>query len=121
MVPRNLLVVATARDLPPDPALAGRFPVVGHPGDAKVLRRFLAHRCPGMEWVADLLAALNARLAEHSLELGHGPFMIPDLDANRCEGIWRREVLPWVRSQGVDERGLSFKELRPRGGVTARA
>ncbi len=121
MVPRNLLVVATARDLPPDPALAGRFPVVGHPGDAKVLRRFLAHRCPGMEWVADLLAALNARLAEHSLELGHGPFMIPDLDANRCEGIWRREVLPWVRSQGVDERGLSFKELRPRGGGTARA
>lgn len=119
-VPRNLLVIATARDLPPDPALAGRFPVVGHPGDAKVLRRFLAHRCPGMEWVADLLAALNERLAEHSLELGHGPFMIPDLDANRCEGIWRREVLPWVRSQGLEERGLSFQELRPRGGVAAR-
>jgi dynein-related subfamily AAA family protein len=118
-VPRNLLVIATARELPPDPALAGRFPVVGHPGDAKILERFLAHRCPGMEWVAELLAALNSRLAEHSLELGHGPFMIPDLDANRCEGIWRREVLPWVRSQGVSERGLSFQELRPRG-VAAR-
>lgn len=119
-VPRNLLVIATARELPPDPALAGRFPVVGHPGDARVLRRFLSHRCPGMEWVADLLAALNSRLAEHSLELGHGPFMVPDLDANRCEGIWRREVLPWVRSQGVSERGLSFQELRPRG-VAARS
>ncbi|MBL4847821.1 MAG: AAA family ATPase [Planctomycetes bacterium] len=113
--PRNLLVIATARELPPDPALAGRFPVVEHPGDSDVLRRFLGHRCPGMEWVADLLTALNERLAKHSLELGHGPFMVPDLDAKRTEGIWRREVLPWVRSQGVSDSGLSFSELRPRG------
>lgn len=113
-VPRNLHVIATARELPPDPALAGRFPVVEHPGDARVLKRFLAHRCRGMEWVAELLRALNERLRRDGLELGHGLFMEPDLDVRQVEGIWRREVLPWVASQGGDLEGLSLRDLRPR-------
>ena len=113
-VPRNLLVIATARDLPPDPALAGRFPVVAHPGDARVLKRFLADRARGLEWVAEVLRALNERLRREGLELGHGLFMEPDLDARQVEGIWRREVLPWVSSQGVELDGLSLRELRPR-------
>lgn len=116
VAPRNLKVIATARDLPHDPALWGRFPVVEVPGDPEVLRRFLAARRPGFEWIADLYKALNERLAEtgRAARLGHGPFMDPTLDVKRVEGIWRREVLPWLRSQGLETAGLRYEDLRPR-------
>ena len=116
VAPRNLNVIATARDLPHDPALWGRFPAVEVPGDPEVLRRFLAARRPGFEWIADLYRALNQRLREtgRAARLGHGPFMDPTLDVKRVQGIWRREVLPWLRSQGLETAGLRYEDLRPR-------
>ncbi|MGE0707264.1 MAG: AAA family ATPase [Planctomycetota bacterium] len=118
VVPRNLVVLGTARGLPHDPALGGRFPVVELTGDPAVLRRFLAHRRPGFEWVADLYAALLARLREtgHAVTIGHGLLLDPELDLTRLKGTWRREVLPWLRSQGVEPAGLRFEDLRPRDG-----
>ncbi len=115
-LPRNLLVIATARDLPLDPALVGRLPVVRHPADSAVLRRFFAHRHPGLEWVADLHAALNARLAEqgHMLRVGHGLFMQPRFDVALLRGTWRREVLPLLEAHGVDPADFAYEALRPR-------
>ncbi|HBP17711.1 MAG TPA: hypothetical protein DEA08_07955, partial [Planctomycetes bacterium] len=112
VAPRNLKVIATARELPHDPALWGRFPVVEVPGDPEVLRRFLAARRPGFEWIADLYRALNQRLREtgRAARLGHGPFMDPTLDVKRVQGIWRREVMPWLRSQGLETAGLRYED-----------
>ncbi|RMG15999.1 MAG: AAA family ATPase, partial [Planctomycetota bacterium] len=114
-VPRNLVVVGTARGLPHDPALVGRFPVVRQPADSLVLGRFLAACRPGMNWVADLHQALNRRLADqgHSLRVGHGLFMLPDLDVASVRGIWAREVLPLLEAHGVDLAGFSYEALRP--------
>lgn len=115
-VPRNLEVLATARDLPHDPALLGRFPVVHQPADSEVLRRFLSHRRPGFEWVADLHAVLNRRLVEAGAaarQVGQGFLMDPDLDVRRLRGIWRRELLPLLSAQGVDVSGLEYEVLRP--------
>jgi hypothetical protein len=117
IAPRNLAVIATARALPHDPALQGRFPTLDMPGDPKVLARFLAHCRPEFEWIADLYAALLKRLQEtgQSVRIGHGLFMDPELDLRRVKAIWRREVLPWLRSQGVEPAGLRYEDLRPRG------
>lgn len=114
--PRNLFVVATARELPRDPALVGRFPTATLPADADVLRRWLAERRPGLEWVADVLRSLNARLRADgcAAEVGHGVFMDPELDATRVRQVWKREVLPLLQAQGVDKADLDFEALRGR-------
>jgi hypothetical protein len=113
-VPRNLLVLATARELPADPALVGRFPVVLLPADPEVLRRFLGGCRPALEWVADLLRTLNTRLEAdgHSARVGHGVFMDSELDPARLRMIWRREVVPLLAVQGVSPDALDFDALR---------
>lgn len=116
VAPRNLVVIATAREEPQDPALVGRFPVVPLPADPAVLRRFLAQVRPTVEWAADLLHTLNQRLAaqEPGFRVGHGLFMDPDLDPSRLRRIWAREVLPLLRSHGVSTDGLEYDQIRPR-------
>lgn len=118
VVPRNLVVIATAREEPLDPALVGRFPIVWLQADAAVLRRFLSQVRPTCEWVADLVQSLNQRLAGqgHALRIGHGLFMDPDLDPSRLRRTWGREVLPLLRAHGVPTAGLEYDALRPRGG-----
>jgi ATPase family associated with various cellular activities (AAA) len=114
--PRTVEVIATARELPHDPALVGRFPTVRLPCDPEVLRGFLASCRPALVWVADMLARLNARLVEvdQGPLVGHGLFMDPLLDVAKLERVWRHEVLPLVEAHGVDSRGLTFELLRPR-------
>lgn len=115
-VPRNLQVLATARDFPHQPALMGRFPVTQLEADSAVLRRFLADCRPGLEWVARMLDVLNARLGErgHPLRIGHGYFMDPQLDVVRVRRVWQREVLPLLASHGIDTAELGYDALRPR-------
>jgi hypothetical protein len=116
VVPRNLVVLATAREEPCDPALVGRFPVIQLASDPQVLRRFLSQVRPTCEWVADLLATLHQRLASqgHTFRVGHGLFIDPDLDPSRLRRIWSREVLPLLRSQGIATDGLEYDQLRSR-------
>lgn len=113
-VPRNLYVVATARSVPTDPALVGRFPVVVLPADPEVLRRYLAQCRPAMEWAADLLRTLNERLASEgaALRVGHGAFMDPDLDADRLRLIFRHEVEPLLLAHDVDREAIQLEALR---------
>ncbi|MCA8921741.1 MAG: AAA family ATPase [Planctomycetes bacterium] len=115
-VPRNLQVLATARDYPFDPALMARFPVAPLEADSAVLRRFLAECRPGLEWVARMLDVLNLRLSErgHPLRIGHGFFMDPELDVIRVRRVWQREVLPLLISHGIDTAELGYDALRPR-------
>lgn len=118
LVPRNLLVLATARSLPREGALVGRFPAVRLQADPEVLRRFLAQCRPAMEWVADLLRTLNERLLarDPSAQVGHGAFMDPDLDADRVRLIFRHEVGPLLEAHGIrDDAALELESLRARG------
>ncbi len=115
-VPPNVCFLATARDLPHDPALIGRFPVVRLDADSEILRRYLTERGrPDLGWVADMLRNLNRELAKrsHPLRVGHGLLMVPDLDGRRVQGIWRREVLPLVESHGIESGDLGYSSLRP--------
>ena len=116
VVPRNLTVIATAREEPTDPALVGRFPILPLEADPEVLRRFLSQVRPGCEWVADLLSTLNQRLAGqgHGFRVGHGLFIDPDLDPSRLRRIWSREVLPLLRCHGIATDGLEYDQIRPR-------
>jgi hypothetical protein len=112
-IPKNLYVVATARTIPA--ALAGRFPGVEVEPDSDVLRRFLARSHSALEWVADLLRETNARLVRDrgpQARIGQGILMDAELDLPRLEGIWRREVLPFVRSLGLDARDYELGALR---------
>ncbi|MCO5167253.1 MAG: AAA family ATPase [Planctomycetes bacterium] len=115
-VPRNLLVLATARSLPREGALVGRLPAVRLPADPEVLRRYLAQCRPAMEWVADLLRTLNERLdgPGDPARVGHGVFMDPDLDADRVRLIFRLEIGPLLEAHGIrGDAALELEALRP--------
>jgi hypothetical protein len=111
--PKNVYVIATARTVPPE--LLGRFPIVDVEPDEEALRRFFARSRPGLEWTADLLREANARLTRERgavARIGQGILMDPALDMPRLEGIWAREVLPYVRSLGLDAKGFELASLR---------
>lgn len=111
--PKNLYVIATARSAPHE--LVGRFPTVEVEPDPEALRRFLARSHSALEWVADLLRETNARLVRDRglhARLGQGLLMDQELDLARLEGIWRREVLPFVRSLGLDSKDFELSALR---------
>ncbi|MBI3725419.1 hypothetical protein HY251_15930, partial [bacterium] len=79
------------------------------------VRRFFARSRSALEWTADLLRDLNAKLeaarGPHA-RLGHGLLMDAGLDLPRLEGIWRREVLPLVRSLGLDAKEYEIAALK---------
>lgn len=112
-LPRNLVVIATARSVPLD--LLGRFPVVEAAPDEEGLRRFLQRTRPAFAWAADLLREANVRILRErgpGARLGHGLLMDPDLDLSRLEGIRRREILPIVRALGLDPKSYEIAALR---------
>ena len=117
-IPKNLHVIATARTAPNE--LLGRFPCVEVPPDAEALRRFLARTSSALEWVADVLRETNARLARDrgaQARIGQGFLMDPALDLRRLEGIWRREVLPFVRVLGLDPKDFELNMLKDLRGL----
>ena len=110
--PKNLYFIATGRSVPSD--MLGRFPIVAVDPDPEALRRFFARSRSGFEWVADLLRKTNERLAREKgpqARLGQGLLMDHELDNARLEGIWRREVLPYVRALGLDPKGFELSSL----------
>jgi hypothetical protein len=83
--------------------------------DTEALRRFHARSHSALEWVADLLRETNARLTKErgpQARLGQGLLMDPELDVHRLEGIWRREVIPFVRTLGLDPSQFELSALR---------
>jgi 5-methylcytosine-specific restriction protein B len=112
-IPKNLFVIATARTAPHE--LLGRFPSVELEPDADALRRFLARTNSALEWVADVLREANQRLGRDrgpQARIGQGLLMDAELDLRRLEGIWRREVLPFVRALGLDTKDFELGVLK---------
>src|SRR5262249_9145896 len=112
-VPRNVVVIATARAVPSE--LLGRFPVVEAQPDEEGLRRFLLRTRPALAWAAEILREANARIARErgpAARIGHGLLMDPELDLSRLEGTWRREVLPIVRALGLEAKEFEIARLK---------
>ena len=87
-----------------DTALRRRFHFVDfHPDHEPVkglLRRWLAERSPGMEWVADVVQRANERLGDdRHAAIGPSHFIEPGLDAEAVERIWKHSVLPYIRER----------------------
>jgi len=118
-VPDNVLVLGTMNTADRslalvDHALRRRFVFYPfYPDDDRLVRpmftTWLAHDCPDMLWVADLLDLVNERLATdvgRHLLIGHSYFMRPGLDDIRLREIWRFQIQPLLEEYfaGVPER-----------------
>ncbi|GIW72451.1 MAG: hypothetical protein KatS3mg102_1993 [Planctomycetota bacterium] len=117
-LPPNLYLIATDSG---DGSRLGRqvlrrlFPAVALAPDAELLRRFLQQQSPEVVWVADVFAALNARLVEDlgpGRVLGHGLFMRSGLDEAGLERLWAHEVLPLVAAELDDPTRLERYRLQ---------
>jgi hypothetical protein len=105
-----------------DQALRRRFHFVPlFPGTAAVdgmLRRYLQSRYKGsMNWVADMLAAANAKL-DRNVAVGPSHFMRPDLDKGKVRRIWDHTVMPTIEEfyfgQETRLEEFAFESLCPR-------
>lgn len=105
-----------------DQALRRRFHFVPlFPGAAPVdgmLRRYLrSHYRGSMDWVADMLAAANAKL-DRNVAVGPSHFMRRDLDEGKVRRIWDHTVMPTIEEfyfgQETQLEQFSFENLRPR-------
>jgi hypothetical protein len=104
-LPRNLYLIGTMNTADRsialmDQALRRRFHFAplfpGEPPVNQMLRRFLAKHRPDMEWVADLLDRLNAKLNDRNTAIGPSHFMRLDLDEQVLRRVWRASVMPTV-------------------------
>jgi 5-methylcytosine-specific restriction protein B len=111
-LPSNLYIIATMNTADRsiallDAALRRRFHFVAffpdQPPIDGLLRRWLSHKRPGMEYVADLLDKVNGMLPDRHLQIGPSHFMTPRLDDEWLEKIWRGSVLPYIEEQFFDE------------------
>lgn len=102
-VPRNLTLLGTMNSADRavallDHALRRRFAFVPFTPDVDLLRRYLAAHAPDAAWAADLLAALNARLADDGVSpdfhIGHSYFMRPGLDTAAVARVWQYSIRP---------------------------
>lgn len=105
-----------------DQALRRRFHFVPlFPGTSPVdgmLQRYLqSHYGSSMNWVADMLAAANAKL-DRNVAVGPSHFMRADLDAGKVRRIWDHTVMPTIEEfyfgQETQLEQFSFENLRPR-------
>jgi len=126
-LPKNLLFICTMNTADRsialvDAALRRRFWFEGffpdRPPIQGLLRRWLAAKQPGAEWVADLVDRANQHLADRDAAIGPSYFMggSAELDDERVQRIWRRAVLPYVEEQcyGETEKlaALGYDRLR---------
>jgi hypothetical protein len=94
------------------PLFPGAVPVDG------MLRRYLnSHYGSSMDWVAEMLAAANAKL-DRNVAVGPSHFMRSDLDAGKVRRIWDHTVMPTIEEfyfgQETKLGEFSFENLRPR-------
>jgi 5-methylcytosine-specific restriction protein B len=105
-----------------DQALRRRFHFVSlFPGAVPVdgmLRRYLKSTYgSSMDWVADMLAAANAKL-DRNVAVGPSHFMRRDLDEEKVRRIWNHTVLPTIEEfyfgQDTKLEEFAFDSLCPR-------
>jgi len=113
-LPRNLYFIGTMNTADRsiallDAALRRRFAFVPFFPDREpisgLLRRWLAHNRPEMAWVARLVDAANARLADRNGAIGPSFFLHADLDDARLGVIWRHEIMPYLEDHFFDDPG----------------
>ena len=105
-LPDNLYIIGTMNTADRsialvDLALRRRFYFVEfHPDDEpvrSVLRKWLAGKEPGMEWVADVVEDVNEKLEEdRHAAIGPSYFMKEGLDRETVERVWKHSVVPYV-------------------------
>ena len=112
-LPKNLYIIGTMNTADRsialvDLALRRRFYFVEfHPDHEPIkglLRRWLAKKAPGMEWVADVVEQANRKLADdRHVAIGPSYFMGTDeqgkavvQDETTVSRIWKHSVLPYI-------------------------
>ena len=107
-MPENLYLIGTMNTADRsialvDLALRRRFHFVDfYPDEPPVeglLRRWLQHNAPDMQWVADVVDKANRRLDDRDAAVGPSYFMQKGLDEQRVRLIWNHAVLPYVRER----------------------
>ena len=119
-LPPNLYVIGTMNTADRsialvDLALRRRFYFVDfHPDEEPikdVLRKWLAHNSPGMEWVANVVEKANEKLSDdRHAAIGPSYFMKDGLDDAYVERIWKHSVRPYIEERlfGDDNRVAEF-------------
>ena len=120
-LPENLLVIGTMNTADRsialvDLALRRRFYFKDfHPDEEpvkSVLRRWLRKNNQSMEWVADLVAAANEKMADdRHAAIGPSYFMMRNLNAAAVRRIWEHSVLPYIEERffGDQDRLADFR------------
>ena len=120
-LPENLLVIGTMNTADRsialvDLALRRRFYFKDfHPDEEpvkSVLRRWLRKNNPAMEWVADLVAAANKKMADdRHAAIGPSYFMTRNLHDAAVNRIWKHSVLPYIEERffGDQDRLADFR------------
>lgn len=111
-MPKNLWIVGTMNTADRsiasiDAALRRRFYFVGFFPDElpvkQVLRRWLIHNHPDLEWLADAVERANASLSDRHAAIGPSYFMRDDLSVEWIERIWRHSILPYLEDRFIGE------------------
>ena len=114
-MPDNLWIIGTMNTADRsialvDGALRRRFYFVpffpSEPPVQGLLARWLQRNKPGLLWLADVVEAANARLADRHAAIGPSHFMREDLDDAWIDLVWEHSVIPYVAEQlfGEEER-----------------
>ena len=119
-LPENLYIIGTMNTADRsialvDLALRRRFYFVKfHPDNEPVkdvLRNWIKKNADGMEWVAEVVDAANAKLRDdRHAAIGPSYFMKPGLDETAVERIWKHSVLPYIEERlfGNEDRIAEF-------------
>lgn len=113
-LPRNVIIIGTMNTADRsialvDAAMRRRFAFVGlQPSEAPtkdVLRRWLAAKHPKDLYVADLLDALNARVADPAFQIGPSYFMREAVyQPGGLERVWRTAIMPLLEEHHYGQR-----------------
>lgn len=110
-LPGNLRIIGTMNTADRsiallDAALRRRFAFIPFFPDrdpiSGLLRRWLEHHQPAMLWVADVVDAANAKLADRNGAIGPSFFLRADLDEARLGLVWKHEILPYLEDHFID-------------------